>query len=145
MMPSIIYERLSTDSILDGLGIGPSRISESQSWGVPGNERPTDGYFLSISFEEIILSPVSALSRGPRTCTIAVHHPLDEDRDYFPLTQILNTVDDIILPIEDTAGTDELRVTSIRRAGRSGNLTDEGWKTITRTATYGVLYQEYAA
>jgi hypothetical protein len=145
MMPNIIPQLLSADAQLQTLLGGSGRIAESQSWGTTPLPRPKDGYWLSINFEEMLFSPVSALSRGPRSCTIAVHHPQEIDRDYDTLTSILNRVDEIILPIEDQSGTDGLRVTSIARRGRSGNAIDEGWATITRFATYGVLYQEYAA
>lgn len=145
MMPNLIPQLLIADSQLQTLLGGAGRIAESQSWGTPPLPRPTTGYWLSINFEEMLFSAVSALSRGPRSCTIAVHHPEELDRDYTTLTSILNRVDEIILPIEDQSGTDGLRITSIARRGRSANAVDEGWKTITRFATYGVLYQEYAA
>jgi hypothetical protein len=141
MMPSVVFDTLSVDTQLQNLGIESDRIKESQSW----LTRPTDGYWLSINFEEMLFSRTTALSKGPRTMTIAVHHPWDLDRDYMTLTSILNRCDELLLPLADVAGSDGLRVTEIRRQGRSGNQTDEGWKTITRTATYGVLYDEYAA
>lgn len=141
MMPNVIVQTLAGDTILAALGVTADRIRESQSW----DERPNDGYFLSINFEEMTFSGISAISKGPRICTVAVHHPWDADRDFYTLTSILNRVDELLLPLESVAGSDGLRVTVIRRQGRSGNLTDEGWKTITRTATYGVLYDEYVA
>lgn len=140
MIPSIIYESLSSDNELANLGIDANRIIESQSV----DTRPfSDGYFLTISFEEMVMSNATSLSRGPRICTVAVHHPWDDDRDFEPLTAILNKIDAVLLPMEATTGGDGLRVTAVRRQGRSGNLVDEGWKTITRTATYGVLFNEY--
>ena len=51
----------------------------------------------------------------------------------------------VLLNLELATGTDNLRLTCVTRQGRSGNLVDEGWETISRTATYGVLYDEYAA
>jgi len=142
MIPSIIYESLSNDNDLANLGITPERIIESQSV----DSRPfKDGYFITISFDEMLFSAATSLSRGPRTCTVAVHHSWDDDRDFAPLTAILNKIDAVLLPMEATTGGDGLRVTSIRRQGRSGNLVDEGWKTITRTSTYGVLFNEYAS
>ena len=141
MMPNLIIQTLVADTNLHNLGITPDRIRESQSW----DERPTDGYFLSINFEEMLFSSVTSISKGPRTMTVAVHHPWDLDRGYETLTSILNEVDDCLLPLEALAGSDGLRITSVRRQGRGGNQVDEGWKTITRTATYGVLYDEYAA
>ena len=142
MMPNVIFQELEIDDQLETLLGGSGRIIESQSV----DSRPfSDGYFVTVSFNEMLMSPVSALARGPRTVTIAVHHAQEIDRDFFSLTAILNRIDEIILPIEDQEGTDGLRVTTIRRTGRSGNLIDDGYKTITRYATYGVLYDEFVA
>lgn len=142
MIPSVIYEAIASSTELSDLGITPERIIESQSV----DTRPfSNGYFITVSFEEIAMSSVGALSRGPRTCIIAVHHPWDDDRDFLPLTSILNKIDAVLLPMGSTSGGDGLRVTAVRRQGRSGNLVDEGWKTISRTATYGVLFNEYTA
>ena len=142
MMPSVIYELLAADKQLNDLGISEDRIIESQSV----DARPfNDGYFITISFEELTMSTVTVIARGPRTVTIAVHHSWDIDRDYRPIDKILNRIDQLLLPIEQAIGTDGVRVSKVMRQGRSANMADEGWKTITRTATYGVLYDEYAA
>jgi hypothetical protein len=142
MMPSIIYELLAEDEVLADLGIDGDRIIESQSV----DSLPySDGYFVTISFEELTMSTVSVLARGPRVVIMAVHHNWDIDRDYQPIDKILNRVDQILLPLENAIGTDGVRVSKVMRQGRSANMADEGWKTITRTATYGVLYDEYAA
>jgi hypothetical protein len=98
-----------------------------------------------VAFEELLLASPSKLSRGERTVTVAVHRNWEIDRDFSPIDKILNRIDALLLNVENESGTDGVRVTSIRRSGRSGNMADEGWKTITRTSTYGVLYDEYAA
>ena len=132
MRPILIYDLLNT--------IQPGRVHESQSL----DSRPhADGYFITVNMEESTIAN-SAIGRGPRTITIAVHHNADIDRNYGPITDILNSIDDVILPITDQIGSDGVRVSQVKRQGRSGNLLDEGWNTITRTATYGVLYNEYA-
>lgn len=145
MMPNLIPQLLNADSQLVTLLGGAGRIAESQSWGTKFLPRPTTGYWLSIRFAEMSMSAVSALAKGPRNVEIAVHHPWEIDRDFDTLTSILNRVDEVLLPIEDVKGTDGLRVTSIARRGRSANAQDEGWETITRFTTYGVLYDEFAA
>lgn len=133
MEPILIWDILN--SIL------PGRVYESQSL----DSRPhSDGYFITVNMEESTIAN-SAISRGPRTVTIAVHHNAEIDRDYGPINAILNYIDAGLLPIDDQRGSDGVRVSQVKRAGRSGNLLDEGWNTITRTATYGVLYNEYAA
>jgi hypothetical protein len=142
MMPNLLYQKLANDSELFKLGINSTRIIESQSV----DERPfNDGYFITVAFEELLLASPSKLSRGERTVTVAVHRNWEIDRDFSSIDKILNRIDILLLNVENESGTDGVRVTSIRRSGRSGNMADEGWKTITRTSTYGVLYDEYAA
>jgi hypothetical protein len=142
MMPNLLYQKLANDSELFKLGINSTRVIESQSV----DERPfNDGYFITVAFEELLLASPSKLSRGERTVTVAVHRNWEIDRDFSSIDKILNRIDILLLNVENESGTDGVRVTSIRRSGRSGNMADEGWKTITRTSTYGVLYDEYAA
>lgn len=132
MNPSLLWEKLNV--------VLPGRIYESQSL----DSRPhDDGYFITVNMEESTISN-RAIARGPRTVTIAVHHNAEIDRDYAPITMLLNLVDKALLPIDDEIGEDGVRVSQVKRGGRSGNLLDEGWNTITRTATYGVSYNEYA-
>jgi hypothetical protein len=142
MMPNLLYQKLANDPELSNLGINSTRVIESQSV----DERPfNDGYFITVAFEEMLIASPSRLSRGERTVTVAVHRNWDIDRDYSPIDRILNRVDNLLLTVENETGSDGVRVTSVRRSGRSGNMADEGWRTITRTSTYGVLYDEYAA
>ncbi|HPE52951.1 MAG TPA: hypothetical protein PK852_02430 [Mesotoga prima] len=99
-----------------------------------------DGYFVVINFEEsTVLGP---RKKGPRIMTIWVHHPMEKDRDYAPVDAILNRIEGILLGLEQTTGSDNVRVTCIMKQGRSRNLIDPAWKTIARNATYGVLYDE---
>lgn len=142
MMPSIIYEALAGNAALISAGITSDRIIESQSV----DERPfATGLFITIRFGEMSVPTMSAVGKNTRACTVAVHKAWDDSRDYRPLTSILNKVDAVLLNLELATGTDNLRLTCVTRQGRSGNLVDEGWETISRTATYGVLYDEYAA
>ena len=143
MIPAAIYEKLSGDSYLQSeCGITGEHIFELQSV----DERPfDDGYFIVINWLESNISQVlgsSAIGKGPRTMTLWVHSPLDRGRDFRPIDKILNRVDELLLSMEQEIGSDNVRITCITKQGRSGNLIDDGWKTIARNATYGVLYDE---
>ena len=140
MIPSAAYELLASDTTLNGLGITPSRIKELQST----DTRPYDsGYFLILNWEEVDFRPY--LGRGERTLTVWVHHPWDRDRNYKNLDKILNRIDAIFAAVEHEIGSDGVRVSGIRKTGISGNLVDDGWKTIARNSVYGVLYDTEAA
>lgn len=139
MRPSLLWEKIANDSELNAIGIITRRVIESQSI----DKRPfSDGYFITINMEESTIRNTK-LGKGPRTVTIAVHREANSDRSYSTIDSILNRIDRLLLPIDDEKGVDGVRVSQVSRGGRSGNLIDEGWNTITRTATYGVLYNEY--
>lgn len=138
MIPLVIYEKLTTDTALALLGITMGKVFELQSV----DERPLNsGYFVILNWQESS-SFVNAVKKAPRTLTVWVHTPLDRTRDYRVIDKILNRIDAIFDGIEQQKGADGVRVTCITRQGRSGNLVDDGWKTISRNATYSVLYDE---
>ena len=148
MLPIKVYEAIASDSIVQACGITSSRIFELQSV----DERPfDDGYFVVINWQEsTIFSQTytgmqNGIAKAPRVMTLWVHSPLDRGRDYRIIDRILNRIDSILLGIEQQSGSDGIRITCVTKQGRSGNLIDDGWKTIARNATYGVLYDEYAA
>lgn len=148
MLPMAIYESLVEDEELNELGITEGRILEMQSV----DERPFDsGYFLIINWQESTVysqtytGMANGIPKAPRVMMVWVHTPMDKTRDYRLTDRILNRIDDILLPVEHKTGSDGMRVTCIAKQGRSGNLIDDGWKTITRNATYGVLYDERTA
>lgn len=146
MIPVIIYEKLANDQYLENeCGITGDRIFELQSI----DERPcSDGYFVVINWQESTVysqtytGMQNGITRAPRVMMLWVHSPKDLGRNYRPIDKILNRIDELLLPIEHEIGTDGIRVTCIAKQGRSGNLVDDGWKTISRNATYGVLYDE---
>lgn len=146
MLPMVIYETLANDTVLQvECGITSNRIMELQSI----DERPFDsGHFIVVNWQESIQSLFgnsSGFINSPRNLTIWVHQPWDRGRDYRPIDKILNRIDALLLPLEQQSGTDGIRLACINKQGRSANLTDEGWKTITRNATYRVLYDESMA
>lgn len=139
MIPVVVYEKIVNDAALNDLGVSENRVFELQSV----DERPFDeGYFVVINWQESASPIYSGISRSPRTMTLWVHAPMDRTRDYTQIEKILNRIENIFVNLEQQIGTDGIRVTCITKQGRSGNLIDDAWKTITRNATYGVLYDE---
>lgn len=141
MRPILLHEILANSTMLNGIGITDERIKESQSI----ESRPfEDGHFVTISGDEVLFSNVTSLARGPRTFTVAVHINKEKSRDYGTIDYILGIITGIYKSIENVSGSDGVRVTQVRPTGRSGNQIDEGWQTITRSATFGVLYDDLA-
>jgi hypothetical protein len=148
MMPIAIYEALAGDATLNDLGITGDRIFELQSV----DERPfANGYWAIVNWQESTVysqtytGMANGIPRAPRVMMVWIHTPLDNTRDYSQIDRILNRIDAILLPMIHVIGSDGVRVSCVAKQGRSGNLTDDGWKTTTRNATYGVLYDESAA
>jgi hypothetical protein len=149
MLPVVIYQKLANDTYLQQqCGITASRIFELQSV----DERPCDdGFFIIVNWQESTIYSQTytgmrnGITKAPRVMMIWVHSPKDIGRNYRPIDKILNRIDDLLLPVEHETGSDGIRVTCIDKQGRSGNLVDDGWKTIARNATYGVLYDESTA
>ena len=148
MIPVGVCELLENDIDLNALSITPDRIFELQSL----DSRPVqDGYCLVINWQESTLYSQTytgmhnGIDRAPRVMQIHAHGCMEQTRHYNMIDRILNRVDTILTGVEHYIGTDNVRITCIRKSGRSGNLTDEGWRTVTRTAVYGVLYDESAA
>jgi hypothetical protein len=140
MRPKILFEALAADAELTTLGITSSRIKELQSV----DERPFDsGWFVILNMQEQDYQTV--IDRGPRTLLAWVHTPWDRTRSYDKIGDILTRIDAIYRSLQHASGTDAIRLTTVRKTGSSGNLRDEGWKTLAQFHTYGVLYDEKAA
>ena len=145
MTAQAVFDTLAADTGLPVLGITEDRIFEIQSI----DERPVhSGPFMVFKWEESTIytssysSSLNGIDRAPRTLQIWVHIPWDETRQYDLIDSILNRVDAVLDAMEHVPGADGYTVTVVNKAGRSGNLRDEGFKTVARHAVYGVLYRE---
>lgn len=152
MTASVLMELLKDDDILnDDLEVA-GHYYELQTLGTGTDGRPRhDGPFVvfnwqeSTNFSQTYAGMQNGLDKAPRVLQLWVHIPYRISTDYDDINRILNRINMIFKPLEHAKGTDNQRVTMVRTAGRSANLTDEGYQTITRHATYGVLYDELAA
>ena len=144
MTVQAIFDTLAASTELNALGIDETKIFESHSI----DERPVhSGPFMVLKWEEptnytsSYTGSVNGIQRAPRTLTVWVHIPWDETREFNLIDQILDRVELILDGMEHVPGLDGYTVTLANPAGRSGNLADEGFKTITRNAVFGVLYR----
>ena len=142
MQPSLLYEILASDEVLNSaLGL-KRRIYEDMSL----DQRPTsDGLFAVISLNDSNLTTVAPLDRGPRTIVVAVHQPWNLSRSFNKINAVLDRIYQLYSSVSQQSGEDGIRITQIMLKGRGAQRTDPGWETLTRTATYGVLYSETAA
>ena len=150
MMPMAIFEIITGDTTLNDLGITEDRVFELQS--INQDVTPdTTTYLVIIDMQESTISSATyggmgnGIHKAPRVMEISVHISWNVTRDYHVIDRILNRIDKLFYDTIQYTGTDGVRITSIRKQGRTRNLQDDGWQTTTRHATYTVLYDELAA
>lgn len=144
MSRALIESLLSNDTTLAGLGIDENSVFNQHDI----DERPRDdGLFLVIRWEESTIfnqtytGMSNGLTRAPRMLSLWVHSPREYGTDFEEIDQVIDRIDELFEPIEDEPGTDGFTITCIRNSGRSGDLNDEGFVTVTRNAAYAVLYR----
>lgn len=76
------------------------------------------------------------IAKSPENLTVWVHWPQELTNDFNDLNKILDQIDSIALSIRDSAGSDGYILSFVEVGDRSGDLIDDGFHTITKTATY---------
>ena len=143
MSRALIETLLKTDATLAGIGLAPNKVFTQHDF----KEVPTENLFMVIRWEEstnfsqTYTGMGNGITRAPRVMTLWVHSPKHWKTDFELIDQVIDRIDDIFAGIEDMPGTDGYSITSIRNAGRSGDLEDEALNTVVRNAAYSVLYR----
>jgi hypothetical protein len=130
---SAVFNLLSTDPILtSAYGIDRGRVWPAHAV----DTVPRKGPFLILRWEERergrnMASDITVL-------TIWAHQARESSTDFATLDLILDRVEELLLGVEHLSGTDGT-ITQIDHNGRSPDLNDEGYKTITRNSAFRVL------
>ena len=125
-----VFQLIYTDAILNSVyGINESRVWSAQAIDVI----PRKGYTIFLRWEE------STRQRGGfgdrEVLTVWVHTPRETSGDYTGINEILDRVEEILLTAIHVQGVDGV-LTQVTYNGRSPELNDEGFKTITRNAAF---------
>lgn len=134
MSRSVILNAIETNSDLNAAGINENTVFASYSKEIAP---VTDGPFVILRWFE---HPKQQGFDGPRVLEVWAHMPEKLSTDYGHLDNILNLVDRAILPLTQVVGEDGYYLTEVTPSGKSRDLVDRTYKTITRNASYGVLY-----
>lgn len=135
MSRAAIFYALTHDATLTTLGINANTVFPNYSL----DKRPVDnGAFLILRWAEDG-SPVFGDVKPPRGLDIWAHYPSKKSSDHAHIDTILDACDSVLTNMYDVAGSDGYKVTCVRAKGRSRDLKDESFETITRFATYDVL------
>lgn len=126
-----VFSLLATDGDLQDLGVAYGNIWPAQSL----DTAPRNSRFLILRWEE---TTVAFGRTGSEVLTVWAHCPREISTDFAPLDEILNRVTEILISAEHAPGADGV-LTCVGYNGKSPDLNDEGYKTITKNAAYTVV------
>lgn len=123
---------LAYDPVLQSVyGLNLNNIWPAQSVDVVPRKKP----FIILRWEE------ETLQRGGfgrrEVLTVWAHEARESSTDYGRINEILDRVEEILMGSIHISGVDGV-LTQVTYNGRSGELNDEGYKTITRNAAFTV-------
>ncbi len=128
-----VYALLSTDAeLMAAFGINSSRVWATQAMDMA----PRKGPFLIIRWEET--DRASNLRSRYETMTVWAHMARETSTDFATLDLILKRVEDLLTGVLHLSGPDGT-ITQIDFQGRSPDLNDEGYKTITKNSAFRVV------
>lgn len=128
MSRAAMYHLLSTDGVLNALGIQPATVYQTNTV-----DNPEVKPFIVVRWET---KTVSFEKHGPQNVAVWAH---DDRGDYSRIDNILERVQDILIGAEHILGTDGRILTCARYNGTSDDLWDDGYQTITRYCTFSVI------
>lgn len=136
MSRAAVYNLLTEDPELNDLGLNEDTVFHNWS----SEERPTDTTAFAILRWEDEGKPIwgSERERNVRRLTIWVHWPKELTNDFNRVTAVLDRIDDVLAPARDIPGDDGYSLSFVDFGGRSADIIDEGFNTITRNASYGI-------
>lgn len=135
MSRAAIYDTLINNEELNSIGIDSTSVFQNYTL----EERPIDtGPFIILRWGEIDRPPFNG-AKSPVRLTLWMHWPLEETNDFSRIDKAFDICDSILIDLNSVAGVDGYTVTNVRSTGRSGDLKDDGFQTITKNAGYEVL------
>ena len=133
MSRSAVFDALSEDSTLNGLGITEDTIFPN--WSLDQSPSRIDPFvIIRWGAKEVKFG-----THGPRSFDIWVHNPIESGNDFGIVDEILNRCIEVLLATEHREGQDGLRVTTIRFTGSGSDFKDPGFNTITRNASFQLI------
>ena len=126
-----VFSLLAPDGTLQSLGVPYGNIWPAQAV----DTLPRSAKSLILRWEEE--TPAFGVT-GAQVLTIWAHCPRETSTDFAPLDAILNRVTEILTSATHIAGADGT-LTCVDYNGKSPDLNDEGYKTITKNAAYKVV------
>lgn len=129
-----VYSLLATDGELQSLGVAYGNIWPGQTL----DTAPRNSRFLVLRWEEVSVVFRGDIVAEREVLTIWAHCPREISTDFAPLDAILNRATEILASAVHVTG-DDGTITCVDYNGKSPDLNDEGYKTITKNAAYTVV------
>ena len=135
MSRAAVFEAITSNEDLNALGITQDSVFHNYTL----EERPiSSGPFMILRWGEIDSPPFRGV-KSPVRLTLWTHWPLEETNDFSKIDKIIDICDHVLGEMVDDSGVDGYTVTCVRPTGRSSDLKDDGFQTITKNAGYEVL------
>lgn len=135
MSRTAVFEALIGDEDLNDLGIDEDSVFHNYTL----EERPVShGPFMILRWGDSDRSPFIGV-KSPVRLTIWVHYPIEETNDFSKIDRLFDLCDVTLEKMNGEIGIDGYTVTCVRSTGRSGDLKDDGFQTISKNASYEVL------
>lgn len=136
MSRAAFFDALISDPILNGYGFNSDTVFHNWS----SEERPTDTTAFAILRWGDEGAPIwgGEPERGPRQLTLWVHFPRELTTDFDRVNRVLDRIDVVARELRDVAGEDDYTLSFVKVGGRSGDLLDDGFNTITRNGSYEI-------
>lgn len=135
MSRTAVFDALVNDQTLNSLGINENSVWQNYTL----EERPIrKGPFIILRWGDSD-RPQFGNVKNPVRLVIWCHYPIEETNDFTHIDNLLDACDGALSSLEDVAGVDGYAVTCVRATGRSGDLKDDGFQTISKNAGYEVL------
>jgi hypothetical protein len=126
---------LFNDPQLNSLGLNQDTIFHNYS----SEERPRDnGPFLILRWGITAPPRFNGAVKSPESVRVWCHWPLQVTNDYTKIINVLDRVDYVVTQLRDVTGSDGYTLSFVTVGGRSEDLIDDGFGTITKNAEYQV-------
>ena len=133
MSRTAFYDELIADPDLNSLGLDENTIFHNFS----SEERPTDdGPFIIIRWGTQNPPMFNGEVKGVQNLRLWVHWPIQRTNDHIKLIEILDRIDDLVKELRDIPGSDGYTLSFVDIGGRSEDLVDDGFGTITKNSEY---------
>ncbi|AYN57965.1 tail terminator [Mycobacterium phage Fowlmouth] len=137
MSRAAVFDAITSDSNLNSVGLNADTVFHTWS----SDERPVSTGAFAMLRWGTQGAPYWQQVKAPVNLMIWIHYPEVVTNDYGKIDKILDRIDSVLSAQRDVVGSDGYTLSFVRLGGRSADLVDDGFSTITKYAAYQVFYR----